>query len=64
MVSSGEKSYKYVTAYIDDDYEIKPLRVILPKMVAYVKNYDGETKWMNILIKDDDLLKKCNIYII
>ena len=62
MVSSGEKSYKYVIFYIDDDYEIKPLRVILPEMVAYVKNCDGETKLMNILIKDDDLLKKCNIY--
>lgn len=43
MVSSVEKSYKYFIVYIDDDYEIKPLRVILPKMVAYVKNYDGET---------------------
>ena len=31
-----------------------------PKTIAYVKRYDGETKWMNFLIKDDDLLKKYN----
>ena len=28
-------------------------------MSTYVKSYDGgETKWMNFLIKDDNLLKK------
>ena len=31
---------------------------MLPKTIAYVKSYDGETKWINILIKDDELLKK------
>ena len=25
---------------------------------AYIKSYDGETKWMNFLIEDIDLLKK------
>ena len=25
---------------------------------AYVKSYDGQTKWMYYLIEDDDLLKK------
>ena len=33
---------------------------MLPKTSAYVKGYDGKTKWMYILIEDDDLLKKYN----
>ena len=57
MVSSGKKNYKYFIGYKDDDYRIKPLRTILPNTSAYVKSYDRETKWINILVKDDDLLK-------
>ena len=30
---------------------------MLPKTRAHVKNYDGQTKWMNFLIEDDDLLE-------
>ena len=33
---------------------------MLRKMSTYVKNFDGETKWINFLIKDDELLKKYN----
>ena len=33
---------------------------MLPKTRAYVKSYDGQTKWMYFLIKDDGLLEKCN----
>ena len=33
---------------------------MLPKTRAYVKSYDGQTEWMYFLIKDDDLLEKCN----
>ena len=33
---------------------------MLPKTSAYVKGYDGKTKWMYFLIEDDDLLKKYN----
>ena len=33
---------------------------MFPKTSAYVKIYDGETEWMNFLIKDDNLLKKYN----
>ena len=57
MVSSGKKNYKYFIGYKDDDYRIKPLRTILPNTSAYVKRYDREIKWINILVKDDDLLK-------
>ena len=31
---------------------------MLPKTSAYVKIYDGQTKWMYFLIEDDDLLEK------
>ena len=31
---------------------------MLPKASPYVKSYDGQTKWMYFLIKDDDLLQK------
>ena len=30
------------------------------KTSAYVKCYDGQTKWMYFLIKGDDLLEKYN----
>ena len=34
---------------------------MLPKTSAYVKGYDGRTKWMYFLIKVDDLLEKYNL---
>ena len=33
---------------------------MLPKTSAYVKRYDGQTKWIYFLIEDDDLLEKYN----
>ena len=33
---------------------------MLPKTSAYVKSYNGQTKWMYFLIEDDDLLGKYN----
>ena len=33
---------------------------MLSKLSAYTKSYDGQTKWMNFLIKDDELYKKHN----
>ena len=30
------------------------------KTSAYVKSYDGQTKWMHFLIEDDELLEKYN----
>lgn len=51
---------KRFIGYKDNDYKIKLLRKMCPKTIAYVKRYDGDTKWMNFLIKDGSLLKKCN----
>ena len=33
---------------------------MLYQLSTYVTIYDGQIKWMNFLIKDDDLLKKYN----
>ena len=33
---------------------------MFPKTRACVKSYDGQTKWMYFLIKDDELLQKQN----
>ena len=41
-------------------YNVKLLHIIPPKTSAYVKNYDGQNKWMYILIGYDDLLEKYN----
>ena len=34
---------------------------MLPETNLYAKSYGGQTKWVYILIKDDDLLEKYNI---
>ena len=54
MVSSSEECYRFFIGYKDDDYKIKPLRIMLPKTSASAKGCDGETKWINFLIKNDD----------
>ena len=58
-ISSGEKNCKYFNGYWRDDYKIKLLQIILLTS-TYVKSYDGQAKWMCVLIKDDDLLGKYN----
>ena len=50
----------YFNGYLYDDYKVKPLHKLLPKMSAYGKSYDGQTKWMYFLSEDDNLLKKYN----
>ena len=49
MVSYIEKTSKYFIGYIDDgddNYTIKPLRIMLPNTREYVKIYEGKTKLM------------------
>ena len=41
--------------------KVKPLHIMLPKTSAYVKCYDGQTKWI-FLIEDDDLFKKYKLF--
>ena len=58
--SSSEENYKYFICYLHDYYKIESLNIMLPKTSAYVKEYDGQSKWMYFLIEDDDLLNKHN----
>ena len=46
--------------YLYNDNKVKPLRIMLPKTSAYLKRFDGHTKWLYFLIEDDDLLEKYN----
>ena len=57
-IFSSEKIYKYFIDYSFDDYKVKPLHIMLPKTSPYAKRYHGQTKWIYILIEDDDLLEK------
>ena len=41
-------------------HEVKTLHIMIPKINAYVKSSDGQTKWMYILIEADELLEKYN----
>ena len=54
------KNYKYFIGCHLYNKKIKPLHIMLPKTSAYVKSYDGQTKWMYFLIKEDDLLERYN----
>ena len=59
-ISLGEKNYKYFIGNLHNDHKVKPLHMMLPKTSAYLKSYDGQTKWMYFLIEDDKLLEKYN----
>ena len=57
-VSFDKKGLKYFIGYKDDE-KVKPLCIMLPKMSGYTKSFN-ETKYMSILIKEDELLEKYN----
>ena len=59
-ISFGEKIDKYFIGCLYNDDKVNPLHIILPRRSAYIKSYDGKTKWMYFLIKYDDLLEKYN----
>ena len=41
-----------------NDLKVNPLHIMLPKTSAYVKDYNGQTKWMYFLIEVYELLEK------
>ena len=56
--SYGTKnSLKYFIGYNDDDDVIRPLCIILPQMIGYVKHFDSN-KTMSFKFSDNKLLKK------
>ena len=64
MLVSKRESYgtrnslKYFIGYNDDDF-IRPLCIILPQMIGYVKHFDSN-KTMSFRVSDNKLLKKYN----
>ena len=58
----GEKNCNYFIGYLYDNHEVKPLHITLSKISAYVKSFDGQTKWMYFLTKDNDLLKTITLF--
>ena len=55
--SYGTKnSLKYFIGYNDDDV-IRPLYILLPQMIGYVKQFDSN-KTMSFKVSDNKLLKK------
>ena len=57
--SYGTKnSLKYFIGYNDVDV-IRPLRIKLPQIIGYIKNFDGN-KTMSFNVDDNKLLKKYN----
>ena len=54
-MSLVNKTIKYFIGYLHNGNKIKPLNTMLLKTNAYVKSYDGHTKYMYFLTKDNEL---------
>ena len=50
-IFSGENNFRYFINYLYDDYKIKQLHIKPSKSSAYVKRYDGQTKWIHFWLK-------------
>ena len=53
-----EESYRYFFGYFYNEHKVMPLHIMLRKTRAYVKSYDGQTKWIYFLTENDDILQK------
>ena len=67
MLSSKESNdnkggFKYFIGHISN-FGIIPLYIKIPQMNAFVKNFDSNnmnSKYMNLLVRDIEILKKYN----
>ena len=58
--SYGKDSFKYFIRYRHEGNAFpSPLFIKLPQMNAYGKYFDKNSKYMNHLVKDEKILKKC-----
>ena len=58
--SYGNKgAFKYFIGYKSND-GIIPLYIKLPQINAFAKHFDGNNKYMNLLVLDERLLEKKN----
>ena len=60
--SYGNKgSYKYFIGYIYEGTALpSPLCIKLSQMNKYIKYFDKNNKWMNLLVNDEEILEKYN----
>ena len=56
----NQNNYNYLIGYLCSDYKVKPRHIMLQKTSMYHESYDNQTKWMQVLIEDYDLLKNYN----
>ena len=55
----SDNGFKYFTGYQEDEI-IKPLCIILPQMIGYIKYFKNGGKNMSFMVKDDSVLNKYN----
>ena len=55
----SDDGFKYFIGYKKGEI-VKPLCIILPQMIGYIKYFENRGKNMSFIIKDDDVLNKCN----
>ena len=55
----NDDGFKYFIGYKEGG-NVKPLCIILPQMTGYIKYFENGGKNMSLVIKDDDVLDKCN----
>ena len=54
----NNEGFKYFIGYQEDEI-VKPLCIILPQMSGIIKYFENGGKNMSFLIKDDEVLEKC-----
>ena len=55
----SDDGFNYFIGYKEGEI-VKPLCIILPQMTGYIKYFENGGKNMSLVIKDDDVLDKCN----
>ena len=55
----NDEGFKYFIGYQEDGI-VKPLGIILPQMNGYIKYFENGGKNMSFMIKDNNVLNKCN----
>ena len=53
----SDGGFKYFIGYKEGEI-VKPLCIILPQMIGYIKYFENGGKNMSFVIKDDDVLDK------
>ena len=55
----SDDGFKYFIGYKEGEI-VKPLCIILPQMSVYIKYFENRSKNMCFMIKNDDVLDKCD----